>query len=64
MFFPDSPVQAHWLSDEDKILAVKRVAEGKTGVKNTKFKMYQVRLSLIYTNEHVPLISLSRLSKL
>lgn len=46
IFFPDSPVQARWLSDQDKILAVKRVAEGKTGVKNTKFKMYQVRLTV------------------
>ena len=39
--FPDSPVDARFLTAEEKVLAVKRVAESKTGVKNKEFKMYQ-----------------------
>ncbi len=42
-FFPDSPVDARFLTEEEKVLAVKRVAEAKLGVKNKKFKWYQVR---------------------
>lgn len=43
-FFPDSPVEARFLTQEEKVLAVKRVAEAKLGVKNKTFKWYQVRL--------------------
>ncbi|OJT05241.1 hypothetical protein TRAPUB_3979 [Trametes pubescens] len=39
--FPDSPVDARFFTPEEKILAVKRVAEAKLGVKNTQFKWYQ-----------------------
>ncbi|EJF56374.1 MFS general substrate transporter [Dichomitus squalens LYAD-421 SS1] len=45
--FPDSPVEARFLTEEEKIIAVKRVAEGKMGVKNKKFKWYQVQEALI-----------------
>ncbi|KAH9938890.1 MFS general substrate transporter [Epithele typhae] len=41
--FPDSPVDARFFTAEEKILAVKRVAESKVGVKNTEFKIYQIR---------------------
>lgn len=40
-FFPDSPVSAPFFTAEEKVLAVKRVAEGRVGVKNTQFKFYQ-----------------------
>lgn len=43
LFLPDSPVTANFLRKEDKIKAIKRVAEAKNGVKNTEFKIYQVR---------------------
>ncbi|KAI0739999.1 MFS general substrate transporter [Daedaleopsis nitida] len=46
-FFPDSPVDARFLTQEEKVLAVKRVAEAKVGVKNTKFKWYQIRHALV-----------------
>ena len=46
-FFPDSPVDARFLTPEERILAVKRVAEAKLGVKNTQFKWYQVRGSVL-----------------
>ena len=41
--FPDSPVEARFLTEEEKVLAVKRVAEAKLGIKNKQFKWYQVR---------------------
>ncbi|KAI9069933.1 MFS general substrate transporter [Trametes sanguinea] len=46
-FFPDSPVDARFLTPEEKILAVKRVAEAKVGVKNTQFKWYQIQHALV-----------------
>ncbi|EMD31558.1 hypothetical protein CERSUDRAFT_100231 [Gelatoporia subvermispora B] len=46
-FLPDSPLSARFLSDEDKITAIKRVAEAKIGVKNTQFKAYQMREALV-----------------
>ncbi|KAL1938014.1 hypothetical protein VTO73DRAFT_12025 [Trametes versicolor] len=45
--FPDSPVDARFFTPEEKILAVKRVAEAKLGVKNTQFKWYQIRHALV-----------------
>ena len=44
--FPDSPVDARFFTADEKVLAVKRVAESKVGVKNKQFKWYQVRPSL------------------
>ncbi|KAI0706690.1 MFS general substrate transporter [Earliella scabrosa] len=46
-FFPDSPVDARFLTPEEKVLAVKRVAEAKLGVKNKQFKWYQIQHALI-----------------
>ncbi|KAI0368206.1 MFS general substrate transporter [Pilatotrama ljubarskyi] len=46
-FFPDSPVDARFLTAEEKVLAVKRVAEAKLGVKNKQFKWYQIRHALV-----------------
>lgn len=43
-YFPDSPVEARFLTEEEKVLAIKRVAEAKLGVKNRTFKWYQVRV--------------------
>ena len=37
-------MDARFLTEEEKVLAVKRVAEGKLGVKNKTFKAYQVRI--------------------
>ncbi|KAI0357268.1 MFS general substrate transporter [Trametes cingulata] len=46
-FFPDSPVDARFLTAEEKVIAVKRVAEAKLGVKNKQFKWYQIRHALV-----------------
>lgn len=41
-FLPSLPSEASWLSQEEKIIAAKRVAENMMGVKNTQWKNYQV----------------------
>ncbi|KZT64081.1 MFS general substrate transporter [Daedalea quercina L-15889] len=46
LFFPDSPVNAKFLQKDEKLKAVKRVAEAKNGIKNTEFKMYQIKQGL------------------
>ncbi|OCH87026.1 MFS general substrate transporter [Obba rivulosa] len=45
--FPDSPVEARFLNEEERILAVKRVAEAKLGMKNTQFKGHQIKAALV-----------------
>lgn len=41
-FLPDSPASAPWLTKEEKIIAIKRVAGGGTGTKNKVWKREQV----------------------
>jgi ACS family allantoate permease-like MFS transporter len=41
MWFPDSPMTARWLSEEDRVLAVERVRENRTGIVNTEWKWEQ-----------------------
>jgi len=40
-FIPDSPVNARWLNDREKAIAVERVARAQTGLKNTTWKWKQ-----------------------
>ncbi|KAI0707432.1 MFS general substrate transporter [Cerioporus squamosus] len=46
-FFPDSPVEASFLSQDERVAAVKRVAEAQHGVKNKAFKWYQIQHALV-----------------
>ncbi|KAH8919299.1 MFS general substrate transporter [Atractiella rhizophila] len=41
-YLPDSPVTARYLTEEQKLAAVARVARNKTGVENKRFKKYQI----------------------
>lgn len=40
---PDSPTTAWWLSDREKVIAVKRLAGNRTGVENKQLKWSQVK---------------------
>jgi len=42
-FMANSPIEATWLSEEDKTLAVERLRDNHGGVGTTEFKWYQVR---------------------
>ncbi|KAF5356616.1 hypothetical protein D9758_008204 [Tetrapyrgos nigripes] len=44
---PDSPVSARFLTQREREIAVKRVAENRTGTKNKSFKMYQVKQAFL-----------------
>jgi MFS transporter, ACS family, allantoate permease len=40
---PDSPMTCSWLNERERIVAVRRVQENQTGIKNRQHKPYQVR---------------------
>lgn len=42
LFMPALPTEAKWLDDNEKTIAIKRVAENMMGVKSTEWKGYQV----------------------
>ncbi|KZV60865.1 MFS general substrate transporter [Peniophora sp. CONT] len=42
LFVPDAPPSASFLDQKQKLIAVQRVAENRTGIKNHKFKRYQL----------------------
>ena len=43
LILPDSPSTAKFLTERERAVAVERVAENRTGVKNRKFSTYQLR---------------------
>ncbi|KAJ7358492.1 major facilitator superfamily domain-containing protein [Mycena albidolilacea] len=45
-FLPDSPASARWLTPQQRIQAVQRVAANQTGIKNKKFKREQVIVAI------------------
>ncbi|KAH7152647.1 MFS general substrate transporter [Dactylonectria macrodidyma] len=46
LVLPNNPVEARFLSMEDKILAVERMRAGQTGIENSQFKPHQVKEAL------------------
>lgn len=42
-FLPNSPVEAKWLSTEEKIHTISAIRESQAGVKNSSWKWSQVR---------------------
>lgn len=42
IFVPDSPARVSWLSEDEKLIAVQRVIENKTGTKSRRFVKSQV----------------------
>ena len=42
-FMPDLPSKARFLSPQERVVAVERVAANRQGVKNHHFKWYQVK---------------------
>ncbi|KAJ9645603.1 hypothetical protein H2204_001184 [Knufia peltigerae] len=46
-FLPDSPINAKWLSDEDRHFAVERLRDNQQGIGTKTFKWYQFREALL-----------------
>jgi len=44
---PDNQLNARWLSDEDRLLAIERVRVNQQGIGNKHFKWYQLREALM-----------------
>ena len=44
---PDNQLNARWLNQEDRLLAVSRVRENQQGIGNKHFKWYQVKEALL-----------------
>lgn len=44
---PDSPVNARFFNERERLVAVRRVAENETGIKNKKFVMKQAWLAFV-----------------
>ncbi|KAI6086149.1 MFS general substrate transporter [Hypoxylon rubiginosum] len=42
LFVPDSPASVKWLSEDEKVIAIQRVIENKTGTKSRRFAKEQV----------------------
>jgi hypothetical protein len=45
-YLPDSPTDAKCFSEEEKHLLVERIRQNDTGIKNTEYKMHQVKETL------------------
>lgn len=43
VFLPSSPVDAKWLSTEDKVHTIASIREARTGISNSTFKWAQVK---------------------
>lgn len=43
LWLPDSPLNAKFLNDRQRAIAIERLRGNRTGVKNSEFKWYQVR---------------------
>ncbi len=41
-FLPDTPMQASWLSDDEKVALLKHVSVNKTGIENRKFRPREI----------------------
>lgn len=52
-FLPDSPTSVKWLNEREKAIAVQRVAEGQTGVKNS---MWPLHRSFVISSLITPLL--------
>ena len=46
-FLPDTPANARFLSEDERVRAVDRVRSNQTGIKDNHFKWHQVREVLL-----------------
>lgn len=47
LLLPDSPANAAFLSHREKLVAVRRVADNETGIKNKAFDKKQIKLGFL-----------------
>ncbi|OQV03839.1 hypothetical protein CLAIMM_08829 [Cladophialophora immunda] len=47
LYFPDTPLTAKFLNEREKTIAIERLRENRTGVRNTEFKKEQMKEALL-----------------
>lgn len=47
ILIPDNQLNAWWLSEHDRVLAVERIRKNQQGIGNKSFKLYQVKEALL-----------------
>lgn len=62
IFLPDTPMQAKWLSDNEKVALLKHVSVNQTGVQNRKFRAKEILEALMDPQLYLLLVSVVLLS--
>lgn len=57
LFLPDTPMNAPWLSDEEKVALLKHVSVNRTGIENRKFRGKEIREALMDPQLYLLLLS-------
>lgn len=50
LFTPSDPARARWLTEEEKAIALVRLAENETGINDHEWKWYQVKEAFVDPN--------------
>lgn len=46
-FLPDTPMQARWLTDEEKVVHLKHVSVNQTGIRDREFRIGEIVEALV-----------------
>ena len=57
LFLPDTPMQAKWLSDNEKVALLKHVSVNQTGIENRKFRLSEIVEALTDPQLYLMLLS-------
>ncbi len=57
IFLPDTPMQAKWLSDSEKVALLKHVSVNQTGIENRKFRLKEIVEALLDPQLYLMLLS-------
>lgn len=57
LFLPDTPMQAKWLSDHEKVTLLKHVSVNKTGIENRRFRAQEILEALADPQLYLLLLS-------
>ncbi|KAK7180289.1 hypothetical protein DPSP01_009451 [Paraphaeosphaeria sporulosa] len=47
MFLPDTPMQARWMTDDEKVMHLKHVSINQTGIRDHKFRLSEISEALV-----------------
>lgn len=47
VFLPDTPMQARWMTDDEKVMHLKHVSINQTGIRDQKFRLSEISEALV-----------------